>query len=204
MIAVRRKHLKSNAAAQGEILPPVAAARVPVLLPYPFAGPFDYRVPAGMNPQPGDLVLVPLNRREEVGVVWDGPADGAVGDNRLRPIAGLLDLPPMRADIRRLVDWIAAYTLALPGDVLPMALRAKALQAERALTGWQLADPLPDLRLTDQRRRVLAALAAGPLSGGALLAASEVSAGVVRGMADAGWLVPVTLAAAPPFAARTR
>ena len=201
MYPARRKHPNSNAAAQGEILPPAAAARVPVLLPYPFAGPFDYRVPAGMNPQPGDLVLVPLNRREEVGVVWDGPADGTVGDNRLRPIAGLLDVPPMRPDIRRLVDWIAAYTLALPGDVLPMALRANAVPAERPLTGWQLADPLPDLRLTDQRRRVLAALANGPLSGSALLAASAVSAGVVRGMADAGWLLPVTLAAVPPFIA---
>ena len=201
MFAPRRKHPNRNAAAQGDILPQGAAARVPVLLPFPFAGPFDYRVPAGMNPQPGDVVLVPLNRREEVGVVWDGPADGSVGDNRLRPIAGLLDVPPMRPDIRRLVDWIAAYTLALPGDVLPMALRATAVTAERPLTGWQLADPLPELRLTEARRRVLAALANGPLSGSALLAASEVSAGVVRGMADAGWLVPVTLAAAPPFIA---
>ena len=41
------------------------------MLPYPFPGPFDYRVPPGMDPQPGDVVLVPLNRREEVGVVWD-------------------------------------------------------------------------------------------------------------------------------------
>ena len=107
MFAPRRKHPNRNAAAQGDILPQGAAARVPVLLPFPFAGPFDYRVPAGMNPQPGDVVLVPLNRREEVGVVWDGPADGSVGDNRLRPIAGLLDVQPMRPDIRRLVDWIS-------------------------------------------------------------------------------------------------
>ena len=55
--------------------------RVAVLLPYPFAGPFDYRVPEGLprkgwrpgEAKPGDLVLVPLNRREEVGVVWDAP-----------------------------------------------------------------------------------------------------------------------------------
>ena len=37
--------------------------RVPVLLPYPFPGPFDYRVPRGMNPQAGDIVQVPLNTR---------------------------------------------------------------------------------------------------------------------------------------------
>ena len=52
--------------------------RVPVLLPYPFPGPFDYRVPAEMTVQPGDVVLVPLNRREEIGVVWDGVPDPRV------------------------------------------------------------------------------------------------------------------------------
>ena len=47
--------------------------RVPVMLPYPFPGPFDYRVPPDLDPKPGDVVLVPLNRREEIGVVWDSP-----------------------------------------------------------------------------------------------------------------------------------
>ena len=47
---------------------------MPVLLPRPFQGTFDYAVPPGMDPRPGDVVLVPLNRREEVGVVWDLPA----------------------------------------------------------------------------------------------------------------------------------
>ena len=56
------------------------ALRVPVLLPYPFPGPFDYQVPPDLSPEPGDLVLVPLNRREEVGVVWDAPPDAGVPD----------------------------------------------------------------------------------------------------------------------------
>ena len=167
MYPARRKHPNSNAAAQGEILPPAAAARVPVLLAYPFAGPFDYRVPPGMQVAPGDLVLVPLNRRAEVGVVWDGPADAAVGDNRLKPISARVDTAPMRADLRGLVDWIAAYTLAPPGEVLAMALRVNALRPETLPTGWCLADPLPEsrlteIRLTGPRRRVLAALRRGP------------------------------------------
>jgi len=44
---------------------------VPVLLPYPFAGPFDYSAPPELDLAPGDIVLVPLNRRQEIGVVWD-------------------------------------------------------------------------------------------------------------------------------------
>ena len=47
----------------------------------------------------------------------------------------------MRADLRRLVDWIAAYTLAPPGEVLAMALRVNALRPDRAATGWQPRRP---------------------------------------------------------------
>ena len=176
------------------------STRVPVLLPYPFVGPFDYRVPAGMVVAPGDLVRVPLNRREEIGVVWDGEADGSVGDNRLRPIAARLDAPPMRQDLRRLVDWIASYTLSPPGDVLSMALRVKALPPEPPLTGWQIAPDPPASRLSEARQKVLAALTVGPLGGAALIAASGVSPAVIRGMADAGWLIPVTIAAPAAFA----
>ena len=97
--------------------------RVPVLLPYPFPAPFDYSVPDALDPQPGDVVLVPLNRREEVGVVWDGPGDGAVPDRKLKPISGILDTPAMKEVQRRFVDWVAAYTLSPPGAVMAMALR---------------------------------------------------------------------------------
>jgi primosomal protein N' (replication factor Y) len=174
--------------------------RAPVLLPYPFPGPFDYRVPRDLDPRPGDIVLVPLNRRGEVGVVWDGPPDLSVGDNRLKPISAIVDAPPMRADIRRLVDWIASYTLTPPGEVLTMALRLNALQPEKPPAGWQTAEPLPDTRLTEPRQRVLAALAERQPRGGAeLMQAADVSAAVIRGMADAGLLLPVAMPAPPPF-----
>ena len=171
--------------------------RVPVLLPYPFAGPFDYRVPNGMELAPGDIVQVPLNRREVVGVVWDGAAEGAVGDHRLRSISARMDVPPMRADLRRLIDWIAAYTLSAPGDVLAMALRVNAMQESAPKLGWRRAEIPPDTTLTKQRQAVLDALAlAEPLGSTALAEAAGVSAGVVRAMADAGLLLPADLGAA--------
>jgi primosomal protein N' (replication factor Y) len=173
--------------------------RVPVLLPYPFAGPFDYAVPAEISPQPGDLVLVPLNRRAEIGVVWDGGGDPGLPDARLKPVSALIEGPPMRADLRRLVDWIASYTLAPPGEVLAMALRTNALRPEPVPMGWRVADPLPQPRLTPARARVLDVLQAGPRAAAELARAADVSPGVLRGMADAGLLLPVTLAPRPPF-----
>ena len=48
-----------------------AAARAPVLLPLPLQGAYDYKVPAEIPVRPGDFVLVPLGRRQDIGVVWD-------------------------------------------------------------------------------------------------------------------------------------
>ena len=187
--------------AQGALIAPVGRGQtVPVLLPYPFAGPFDYRVPPGMTVAPGDIVHVPLNRRTEIGVVWDGAAEGTVGDNRLRPIIALVDAAPMRPDIRQLVDWIAAYTVTPPGEVLAMALRVPATQADTVPMGWRRADPLPEARMTAQRQRVLEVLGTRHVPGPALAKQAEVSTTLLRGMADAGLLAPVALPVVPPFA----
>ena len=172
---------------------------IPVLLPYPFAGPFDYRLPPGIAVAPGDIVLVPLNRRTEIGVVWDGPPQGGVGDNRLRPISSPVDAPPMRHDIRQLVDWIAAYTVTPPGEVLAMALRVPPTPAEAPPVGWHRAEPLSAARITPQRQRVLEVLGAAAMQGPALASAAGVSSTLLRGMADAGLLVPVALPIVPPF-----
>jgi primosomal protein N' (replication factor Y) (superfamily II helicase) len=170
--------------------------RIPVLLPYPFAGPFDYSVPSSLDPKPGDIVLVPLNRREEVGVVWDVPADDAVPDHKLKSVVGILDTPPMGDSLRRFIDWIAAYTLSPPGEVMAMALRV--VSAMRPVVRYRRADPLPVVRLTPPRQRLLDALErAQPRLAANLLQETGVSAAVLRGMTDAGLVVAE---AAPPDA----
>ncbi len=172
--------------------------RVPVLLPRPFRGPFDYAVGEGQEPQPGDVVLVPLNRREEIGVVWDGAPDAGVRDDKLKPITAVLDVLPLPASLRRFVDWVAAYTLAFPGDVLAMALRVPALRPETPPAGWRLSAPA--VGLTPARARVVAALADQmPRTTAELARDAGVSTGVVRGMAQAGLLAPAPLLARAPF-----
>ena len=177
--------------------PPVR--RVTVLLPYPFPRPFDYAVPEGLDPQPGDIVLVPLNRREETGVVWDSAPDETVPGHKLKPLIAIVDTPPMAEPLRRLVDWMAAYTLSPPGEVMAMALRV-VRQLPGPTSGWRRASPLPEVRMTEARQKVLAALAAHePVSGPDLARAAGVSAAVVRGMADHGLLVPALLPEIAPF-----
>src|SRR5271165_483990 len=172
--------------------------RVPVMLCYPFAGPLDYAVTPGLALKPGDVVLVPLNRRQEVGVVWDGPPDATVAASRLKPVAGMLDTPPLPEASRRFVDWVAGYTLAPPGEVLAMALRVPA--AERTLHGWVAAETPPEVRLTEARGRVLEAATGEPHTTRDLAQAAGVGEGVVRGMAKVGLLRPAAMRAEAPFA----
>ncbi len=101
-----------------------AGGRIGVLLPYPFPGPLDYALPAGLAAPPGMLVRVRLRGREVTGAVWEGAPDAHLPPARLLPVLAALDLPPLPAALRRFIDWVAAYTLTPPGEVLAMAIRA--------------------------------------------------------------------------------
>ncbi|MDP6812108.1 MAG: primosomal protein N' [Alphaproteobacteria bacterium] len=181
----------------GDLLPPVR--RVHVLLPLPLTGAYDYAV-AGEEPVAvGDFVAVPLGRRAVLGVVWgEGPADaeGAVADERLRPITARLDTPPMAAVTRRFVDWLAAYTCADPGSVLRMAISVPAaLEPPKPRLGYRLAGA-PPARMTAARSRVLEVLADGlALPAATIAELAAVSGGVVRGLVKAGALAEIELPA---------
>ncbi len=170
-----------------------------VLLPLPLAGPYDYTVPEEMMLSPGDFVSVPLGSRQMAGVVW-GKASGGVDPARLKPVRLRLDLPPMPDDLRRFIDWVAEYTLAAPGAVLRLAMRApSAMQAkQRVQAAYQAGGPLP-AKMTAARERVLAIAGGAPGSIAGLAHKAGVSEGVVRGLIDGGTLLSV--AAARPVVA---
>ena len=168
------------------------------MLPLPLdAGTYDYRLPAGLDAGPGHFVVVPLGGREAIGVVWDGDPDPALPAHKLKDVLSVLDAPPMGESLRRFVEWVAAYTLSPPGAVLRMAMSAPAaLEPLPAKAGWQAAPGAlrEDVKLTPARQRVLDLLGPGEVrSGGDLAVAAGVSPGVVRGLADAGLLVPALM-----------
>src|SRR6201986_11392 len=97
---------------------------VDVLVPVALDRAYSYRVPRGLELKAGDVVCVPLGPREVVGVVW---AENAKPEprlhNRLKDVSEKLDVPPLRSELRALVDWVANYTLSARSMVLRMALR---------------------------------------------------------------------------------
>ncbi|WP_431282197.1 primosomal protein N' [Humitalea sp. 24SJ18S-53] len=183
------------------LFPDAPVTRVRVLLPLPLAGAYDYRVPEGFAlPPPGSFVEVPLGGRDVAGVVWDGEADPDLPAGRLKPIRRVFDCPAMTPSLRKLVDWVAAYTLSPPGAVLRMAMSApSALEPGRPTAGWTTGGGTS--RITPERARVLAVLADGvPRAGSILAAEAGVSPAILRGMANTGLLVPALLPAAARFA----
>lgn len=174
-------------------------SRVAVLLPLPLAGAYDYRV--GDQPvAAGEFVVVPLGKREVVGVVW-GAASGELESDRLRVIGQRLDCPPLPEVTRKFVDWVAAYTLAAPGAVLKMAMSVpSALEPARPLHAVRLAPTLPDMKMTEARRRVLEVAAhLPPLPAADLAREAGVGPAVVRGLLEVGALWQVEIGRPPLF-----
>lgn len=157
---------------------------VEVLIPLGLDQAYSYAVPTGLTLAPGDVVQVPLGPRETVGVVWE--AGAGRGDN-LKKVVGKLDMPPLDPALRKLVDWVAWYTLAAKGSVLALALRRPPDDTpERPRLGVRLVGP-PPARMTPARARAIAAAEGGLLIGKAALAeAASVSTAVIDSLVDAG------------------
>ncbi|WP_231714786.1 primosomal protein N' [Enhydrobacter aerosaccus] len=164
---------------------------VKVLLPLPLADAYDYSVPDSLEVPAGSFVVVPLGKREILGVVW-GEGTGEVPREKLRDIVSVLPARPMAETLRRFVDWVAAYTLAPPGAVLRMTMGStSALEAPRTELVYRPAEAIgdTDLKLTAARRRVLEALKDGPAMPVAELAhLAGVGPSVVKTMASIGLL----------------
>ena len=181
---------------------------VRVLFPLPLDKAFDYALPPGTRPAPGDFVRAPFGPRNVVGVVWSAPfaaPDDDAARRRLKSVAEVIDAPPLPAEIMDFIDWAAGYVMAPRGSVLAMTMRSgDGLARPAPRKGYVAAAEAPE-RLTPQRRAVLAAAGAAagaaPLSAGDLARAAGVSEAVVRGLARAGGLRTVDIDPDPPFAA---
>ena len=173
---------------------------VDVLVPVALDHTYSYRVPDGMEVAPGDVVSIPLGPRDAMGVVWatDTTPEPRL-HNRLKDIGEKFGVPPLRAELRGFVDWVANYTLSARGMVLRMALRmGEHLGPERVRLGVRLAGPAPG-RVTPARRRLLAVLADGLLHAKSdAVHEAGVSASVVDGLVDEGTLTVEVLPKPPP------
>ena len=172
---------------------------VGVLLPLPLAGAYDYKLPPGVKAARGALVSAPLGNRTVLGAVW-GKAEGTVGDNRLKVAEPLEGAPALPAKLCDFIDWVADYTLNPPGAILAMALRSRgAFEPEARRIAYVRGSVTPP-RMSAGRQRALEIAGDGlARSVTGLAEDANVSPAVVRGLIQAGALVPTDLPEFSPF-----
>jgi primosomal protein N' (replication factor Y) len=164
-------------------------------------GPLDYRVPDAMTVEPGWVVVAPLGPRQLLGVAWEAERlpTSEVPDERLRPLAGVVDVRPIAAPLRRLCEWTADYYLAPLASVLRMVLPSSAaLDGPRQLTEYRPTGRVPD-RLTPQREKALAAIEGRQGTTSELAEHAGVSYAVMRGLLNVGALEAVAVDADRPL-----
>ena len=164
-------------------------------------GPLDYKVPDGMSVEPGQVVECPLGPRAVIGIVWEAERlPGAeVPAEKLRPLRGLLPIPPLPAPLRRLIEWTADYYCAPLASVARMALSSGgALKGPATTIEYRLTGGLPE-RMTPQRQAALEALEGEQATIRELAGIGGVSEGVLRGLVNQGCLEPVEVDCDRPY-----
>lgn len=131
-------------------------ALVSVLTTQPIDRFLDYKSPEG-GCVLGACVEVPLGPRKVLGVVW-GPGKGDFDITRIRPVTRVLDVAPMRDELRSFLERAGEYTLTPLSAMLRLATRAPGLSNPPSMQKiFRLGEGTPP-RMTDARTRVLETL----------------------------------------------
>ncbi|WP_299406270.1 primosomal protein N' [uncultured Roseobacter sp.] len=134
-----------------------------VLTTQPLGRALDYRAPEG-GCHLGAFVEVPLGPRKVLGVVW-GPGKGDYDLAKIRSVMRVLDVAPMREEMRSFLERAADYTLTPMPAMLRLATRAPGLGDPPSMRKIYRRGPGEPDKMTAARRKVLEALSAyGDLS----------------------------------------
>ena len=153
-----------------------------------------------MELAPGDVVCVPLGAREATGVVWaENPTPNPRLDNRLKDVEDKLDVPPLKPELRKFVDWVVElHARRRAAWCCACACAWASISAPRASASACGSPGRAPQRMTPARQRVLALLADGLLRAkGEAAEEAGVSAGVIDGLIDEGTLETLVLPPEP-------
>jgi primosomal protein N' (replication factor Y) len=98
--------------------------KVPVLIPKIFNFPLTYDAGLLEALEPGDLVLVPFGKSQEVGVVWD-KVQPSLKKFKIKKIDTKIDSFKINKSLIDYINWFSTYNLVSKGMVLKMCLGDK-------------------------------------------------------------------------------
>lgn len=172
---------------------------VRVALDVPLSMLFDYVVEGNTEVLPGQRVLVPFGRKQQLGVAMECLAESEIPLERLKPITQVLtDIPPLPASLLTLLKFCSSYYQFPLGMTVLAALPNRLRTAEgyqvKQIPHYGLSevgrniDPatLPKRRVV--QRRIMEALRNGALSGAALRELSSSAPAAVKQLLAEGWI----------------
>ncbi len=168
---------------------------VGVLLPLPFNEPFDYKIEGDF--ELGELVRVSFGKEVLVGAVWKKGKSSQIDDAKIKSVLERINLPPLAANLRKFVEFVADYNMAYRGLVLKMVLSVRGvfddpkMSVLYELSGKTLAEA--KLKNSDARLRVLELLKEMPLNRREIAAGAGVGQSVIKALIDAEVLKPVLI-----------
>lgn len=168
---------------------------VGVLLPLPFNEPFDYKIEGDF--ELGELVRVSFGKEVLVGAVWKKGKSSQIDDAKIKSVLERINLPPLAANLRKFVEFVADYNMAYRGLVLKMVLSVRGvfddpkMSVLYELSGKTLAEA--KLKNSDARWRVLELLKPMPLNRREIAAGAGVGQSVIKALIDAEVLKPVLI-----------
>lgn len=175
---------------------------VGVLLPLPFNEPFDYKIEGAV--ELGAIVRVPFGREQQIGVVWKIGRSSKLDDSKIKPVLEVFNYPPLPAELRKFIAWVAQYNLAFLGLVLKMVISVRAVfDDNKTLTLYKLSGKtLAEARLknSDARWRVIELLKHYPYTRAEIAKGAGVGQPVIKTLIDAGILEPVIVEDKKDFA----
>ncbi|WP_368186944.1 primosomal protein N' [Aestuariibius sp. HNIBRBA575] len=160
---------------------------VGVLTAQPLDRVLDYKAPEG-GCWLGAFVEVPLGPRKVLGVVW-GPGRGDWDIKKVRAVLRVLDVAPMRGEMRDFLTRVGGYTLTPMSAMLRLATRAPGLGDPPSMRKVYRMGHAELTKRTAAREKVLAVLEE---FGGLSFTLKEladhagVSASVVKGLVQMG------------------
>jgi primosomal protein N' (replication factor Y) len=176
------------------------APRVPIVLPVALDQTYDYLVPDGLDPQPGQYVLVPFGPQHRIGIVWDrsvGETGKPLDPRKLKGLVEVLhEVPRLPQASLRFAEWIARYTLADLGMVARMMMGPSTLfEPAKPRFGVMLVErAAPPPRMTPARQKALSIASDGQVRAKSALAeASGCSTGVIDGLVASGCLMEIAI-----------
>ena len=159
-----------------------------VLTTQPIDRDLDYKAPEGGCFR-GAFVEVPLGPRKVLGVVW-GAGRGDFDISKIRSVIRVLDVAPMRDELRLFLEKSGEYTLTSMASMLRLATRAPGLMDPPAMRKIYVRGTLHEgVKLTEARKRVLDILdeyGGAPFTLGELSELAGVTSSVVKGLVKLG------------------